>query len=81
MFCPECGTKMTKINRPESVPQTNAAPSEGFADEYYDRTISAERTYTGGNNYGSNYAENYVGNNDQYGGYQGGYQGRLSERL
>ena len=72
MFCPECGTKMTKINRPESVPQTNAAPSEGFADEYYDRTISAERTYTGGNNYGVN--------NNQYGGYQGSYQSGFETR-
>ena len=45
MFCPECGTKMIKINRPESVPQTNAATSDSFFDEYYcDRTISAERT-------------------------------------
>ena len=72
MFCPECGTKMIKINRPESVPQTNAAPSEGFADEYYDRTISAERTYTGGNNYGVN--------NNQYGGYQDSYQSGFESR-
>ena len=68
MFCPECGTKMIKMNNVDSVPQYNAATSDSFFDEYYgDRTISAERTYTGGNNYGVN--------NNQYGGYQGSYQG------
>ena len=77
MFCPECGTKMIKMNNVDSVPQYNAATSDSFFDEYYgDRTISAERTYTGGNNYGSNYSQNFGGNNNQYDGYQSGFESR-----